>query len=443
MITRRVFCTLLISLSALLLGSCNSGEGVGAAAPAPRLRVINLIPNSTTMQLTVGGSVAVSGLPYQGITEYMNIASAPQTGSITLEFKVSVDGGATTLIDTFNSIAAGLDYTFIVSGPVEAAHSSIVVDTTTLFPGGGTFELRVVNVATSTKSVDIYLTPPGTDLSATAPTISGAPSGIVTPFTLVNTSTYELRITPNATKDVIFDVPIVNFPDKGIAQLVVYGTFSSQLVDAAVLNIDSNGTGQIYENTLAQFKFVNASSVGAPLNVFVDGTLTLANIPFAGVSSYQKVSAGQHSISVQSSATPGSILLSLVTSLGSASDSSIVVSGGAGTLQGLVLSDNNLPAGFLRAKVRFINASPDLAAMDVYVNFAKTFSGVASNSASQYVELVADALGSTTYQFDFNLAGTSTKVLTIPAVPLITGKTYSVYVVGPAAALQGVVAADD
>jgi len=81
--------------------------------------------------------------------------------------------------------------------------------------------------------------------------------------------------------------------------------------------------------------------------------------------------------------------------------------------------------------------------MDVYVNFAKTFSGVASNSGSPYTELVADALGSTTYQFDFNLAGTSTKVLTIPAVPLITGKTYSVYVVGPAAALQGVVAADD
>jgi hypothetical protein len=132
-----------------------------------------------------------------------------------------------------------------------------------------------------------------------------------------------------------------------------------------------------------------------------------------------------------------------VTNLASASDSSIVVSGGAGSLQGLVLSDNNLPAGFLRARVRFINASPDLAAMDVYVNFAKTFAGVASNSSSPYTELVADALGSTVYEFDFNLAGTTTNLLKIPSVAPITGKTYSVYVVGPAAALQGVVSADD
>jgi hypothetical protein len=437
MITRRVFCALLICLSALLLGSCNSGEGVGAAAGPTRLRVVNLIPNAASMQLTVADSTVVSGLPFQGLTEYMDVASG------TNEFKVSVDGGATTLIDTFNTLAVGVDYTFIVYGPVEAVHSVVFLDTTTIFPDGGTFDLRVVNLATSSNFVDIYLTAPGADLSTTAPTISAAAYGSVTPFKIVNTSTYELRVTPSATKDVIFDVPIVNFPDKGIAQLVVYGTFSSQLVDTAVLNIDSKGTGQIYENSLAEFKFVNASSVGAPLNVFVDGMLTLANIPFAGVSSYQKVSAGPHSISVQSSATPGSILLSLVTNLGSASDTSIVVSGAAGSLQGLVLSDNNLPSGFLRARIRFINASPDLPAMDVYVNFAKTFAGVASNSASPYTELVADTLGSTTYQFDFNLAGTTTDLLTIPSVPLITGKTYSVYVVGPAGALHGVVAADD
>ena len=437
MITRRVFCALLICLGALLLGSCNSGEGVGAAAGPTRLRVINLIPNAASMQLTVADSIFVSGLPFQGITEYMDVASG------TNEFKVSVDGGATTLIDIPLTLALGVDYTFLVYGPVEAAHSSVFLDTTTIFPNGGTFDLRVINTAISSNSVDVYLTAPGADLATTAPTVSAAPYGSATPFTVVNTSTYELRITPNATKDVIFDVPIANFPDKGIAQLVVYGTFSSQLVDAAVLNIDSKGTGQIYENSLAQFKFVNASSVGAPLNVFVDGALALANVPYAGVSSYQKLSAGPHSISVQSSATPGSILLSLVTDLGSASDTSIVVSGAAGSLQGLVLSDNNLPAGFQRARVRFINASPDLTAMDVFVNFAKTFSGVASNSASPYTELVADALGSTTYQFDFNLSGTTTNVLKIPAVPLIAGKTYSVYVVGPAAALQGVVAADD
>ncbi|HTR59326.1 MAG TPA: DUF4397 domain-containing protein [Casimicrobiaceae bacterium] len=435
---RRAFCVLLVCLSTILLGSCDTGEGVGAAAGPTRLRVINLIPDAATMSLTLGsGAPLVSGLPYQGLTQYLDVDSG------TLEFKVSVDGGATTLIDINNTLATGLDYTYIVYGPVEAVHSTLVLDTTTLFPDGGTFDLRLINVATNVTAVDIYLTGPGADLSATAPTVRDAELGSVTPFTVVNTATYELRITRTGTKDVIFDTPIVNFPDKGIAQMIVYGTFSAQLVDAAVLNIDSQGTGQVYPNNLAEFKFVNASSVGAPLNVFVDGILTLANVSYAGVSSYQKTTAAEHSVSVQSSATPGAILLSLVTNFASASDSSIVVSGAAGSLQGLVLADNNMAAGFNRARIRFVNASPDLAAMDVYANFAKLFTGVTSISSTPYTELVADSLGNTSYEFDFNLAGTTNRVLQIPSTAIISGKTYSVYVVGPASALQGVVVADD
>ena len=435
---RRAFCVLLLCLGTILLGSCDTGQGVGAAAGSTRLRVINLIPDAATMQLTIGGTPLVSGLPYQGLTQYQDVDNG------TLEFKVSVDGGATTLIDINNTLLPGLDYTYIVYGPVEAVHSTLVLDTTTLFPDGGTFDLRVINVATNVTAVDIYLTAPGVDLSATAPTVRNAQLGApINAFTVVNTATYELRITRTGTKDVIFDTPIVNFPDKGIAEMIVYGTFSAQLVDAAVLNIDSQGTGQVYQNNLAEFKFVNASSVGAPLNVFVDGILTLANVSYAGVSSYQKTTAGTHSVSVQSSATPGAILLSLVTNFASASDSSIVVSGAAGSLQGLVLADNNMAAGFNRSRIRFVNASPDLAAMDVYANFAKLFTGVTSISSTPYTELVADPLGNTSYEFDFNLAGTTNRVLQIPSTPIISGKTYSVYVVGPTSALQGVVVADD
>jgi hypothetical protein len=72
----------------------------------------------------------------------------------------------------------------------------------------------------------------------------------------------------------------------------------------------------------------------------------------------------------------------------------------------------------------------------------KQFSGVVSNSASPYTELTADPTVGTAYEFDFNLAGTTNRVLQFP-VTITSGKTYSVYVVGPAAALQGVLVADD
>jgi hypothetical protein len=213
-------------------------------------------------------------------------------------------------------------------------------------------------------------------------------------------------------------------------------------VNTALLNIDSVGTGQVIDNTLAEFKVLNGSAVGAPLNIFVDGAIALANVPFGGVSGYEKVTTGSRTITVESTNTPGATLLTVVADLAPATDTSIAVSGPAGALRSLVLSDNNLPSAVNRARVRFVNASPDLAAIDVYVNFVKQFSGVATNTASAYSELLADATG-TTYEFDFNLAGTVTPVLKLPGVTVTSGKTYTIYVVGPGAAPQGVVSNDD
>ena len=438
MIARRAFCVLLC-LSALALGGCDSGNGVGAAAGPTQMRVINLIPDAPSIIVTLDSNTPlVSGLAFQGLTGYLVVDQGVH------EVKVSVDGGVTNIIDTTITLANGVDYTFIAYGPVEAVHSALLLDTTVLFPDGGTFDVRITNVATGSIGVDVYLTDQGVDLSQTAPVLSGVGFGSTSAFVAVTTptSTYELRITAANTKEVIYDAVGVPFTDKQLAQIIVYSSNSSQLVDAAVLNIDTAGTGAVFPSLLAEFKFLNATLITSPLNVLVDGVLTLSNVPYAGVSSYEIVSAGTHDISVQSSATPGANLITIVTNLASATDTSIVVSGNAGALHGLVLADNNLPAAPGRARLRFINASPDLAAMDVYVNFVKQFSAVVSNSSSPYVELTADATVGTSYQFDFNLAGTANRLLQVPFT-ITSGRTYSVYVVGSAAALQGVVVPDD
>jgi len=66
---------------------------------------------------------------------------------------------------------------------------------------------------------------------------------------------------------------------------------------------------------------------------------------------------------------------------------------------------------------------------------------VLQNSASAYALLIVDAAG-TAFRFDFDLAGTTTPVLTLPAVTLTQGGIYTIYVMGPANALQGIVAQD-
>ena len=436
---RRTVCALLCLCAVVVaLPGCNTGQGVGATAIVTRVRVVNLIPNAAGITLTLDTDAPlVTGLGFQQLTQYLNVNPGVH------QFKVSVDGGATTLLGTTLGLSSGTDYTFIVFGPVEAANSVVELDSPAPIPDSGFFFLRFIDLAAGVGGIDVYLTPLGADISATAPVIANATYGGTTGFVRVATGDFQIRVTPNSTKEVIYDSgTTVNFGDKTLVQVVAYGIGSSKLVNVAILNLDQAGTGQIIENLLAEFKLINASAVGSPLNVFVDGALTLANVPFAGVSNYEKVTAGSRTISIQSAATPGANLLTLVANLAPATDTSIVVSGPAGALQGLVLTDNNLPSAVGRARVRFVNASPDLASMDVYVNFVKQFSAVASNSASPYAELAADTNG-TAYEFDFNVAGTTIPALMLPNVLIAAGKTYTVYVVGQGAARQGVVVGDN
>jgi hypothetical protein len=437
-ILRRLLSVLVCLVGAALLASCNGGgQGVGATPILTRIRVVNLVPNAPSIQVQLDTDQPfVSGLTFEQVTQYLEVDPG------TREFKVSADGGQTNIIDVSMSLAKAADYTFVVYGPVEAVAQSLVLDTSTLIPNGGTFDVRVLNVATGIVSVDVYLTEPGVDLSVTGPNIPNvvfsAPSG----YFPVDIGNKELRITPHLSKEVIYDAQVGAFADKSLAEIILFSKGSAKLVNAAVLNIDATGTGQVYPNTLAEFKVLNGTSVGAPLNVFVDGALAFANIPFAGVSNYQKVATGTRTITVESAASPGATLLSLMVDLAPATDTSIAVSGPAGALRSLVLADDNLPSAINRARVRFVNASPDLAAMDVYVNFVRQFANVASNTASPYAELLADATG-TVYEFDFNVAGTTTPTLMLPGVTLLAGKTYTIYVVGPAASPQGVVSQDD
>ena len=70
--------------------------------------------------------------------------------------------------------------------------------------------------------------------------------------------------------------------------------------------------------------------------------------------------------------------------------------------------------------------------------------GLAENSGSIYFNETADSTVGTTYEFDFNIANTTTPVLKLPGIVFIAGHTYTIYVVGPSAtAPQGVVAQDD
>ena len=428
----RLVVALLSCLLVLTLAACSHSSGGGST----NMRIVNVIPDAPAISVSVGGNTAVSNLPFQQLTNYIGVSSGSQ------EIKVTANGGASNAIDQTLQLPS-TQVTYIVFNPVASASALLVVDGGLPAPTSGTFAFRVINVAGGIGPVDVYLTPPGTNLNATSPTVASAAFGTVTGLQNPNPGSLELRVTPAGTKQVIYDTAAQNFTAGNFYEAVIFTVGSGQLVNVAMLNIDDTGTGQVNQNLLANFKVLNASQVPSPLNVLVDGNLTLSNLPFGSVSSYVTIPAGNHTFGVQATATPGADLLDVATTLSPATDTSIALNGASGALTATILADNNLPPPVGRAKIRFVNSSPNQGPLDVYINFSKQVSGLSTNTASTYIEETADASLGTPFEFDFNIAGTTSPVLKLPNITLIAGHTYSLYVIGVAPALQGLLVKDN
>jgi hypothetical protein len=382
--------------------------------------------------VTIDGQNFVSGLNFEGVTQYRQIDSG------TRAIQVSVAGGASNIISTALNFTGITNYTLIIYGPVEAATDAVISDAT-IDPGAGNVNLRAINAATGVPAVDIYVTAPGANLDAAAPNIAGVRLSAASAFVTLPAGNFEIRITPSSTKEVIYDSAARSLAEHSNVEAIIYTRTSGRLVGVTLLNIDSSTS----PNLLSQFKVINGSSVPSPLNIFVNQNLLLSNIPFAGASSYQKTLAGSPTLSVEATATPGAALLTLMPTFGPGTDSSILLTGPPGALKALVLSDNNLPPVSNRARVRLVNGTTDVSALDVYVNFSKLVSGLAMNAAMSGLEFVADPIAGTSYEFDFNVAGTNQSSLKLPGIALFGGKTYTIYVVGPQTALAGIFTGDN
>ncbi|HXX84998.1 MAG TPA: DUF4397 domain-containing protein [Casimicrobiaceae bacterium] len=417
---------------ALLLTGCSKGGGGGGNA---QFRIFNAFSDASAVSAFVGGTNVATGLAFQGMTTYTSVPSGSQN------LVVTVAGATSPLVNITTSLGS-TNYSYILYGTSQLLGTTLALDSFN-DPGSGMFAVRLLNAAAGAGALDLYITAPGADLTNTAPTIGNVTYGTLTAFFAENTAvSFEIRFTQVGTKTVIFDTAPRGFAEHSGTTIVAYSKGSGSLVNVALLNEDSTGTGTILDNLLARYKIINVSQVPSPLNVFVDGSLQLSNIPYTGVSNYQQTSTGTRTFTVQAQATPGANLLTLTPNLSAATDTSIPLVGPAGALVGVVLNDNNQPPAAGSAGVRFVNTSADIASVDVYVNFSKQVSALTSNTASSYINLTAAAVSGTAYEFNFNVAGTTTPVLSMPSVLLTGPHIYTVYLAGPAASLQGVVTLD-
>jgi hypothetical protein len=428
-----------LAAAVALLAGCNAKSGGYPTSTPAKLRFFNAVGDVGPLVITYAGNTISNGLPFEGLLPYQSVTEGTQ------ELKVSVAGSNTTLIDTTYPLTGLQSYTVLLFGPSTSGVQVLLPDQVAE-PGGGTFNLRITNAATGTSALDVYLTAPGAPLDTVTPALANLAYPATSAFLSLPAGTYQIRFTTQGSKNVIYDGGTVTFNDRASFHLVAYTKGSSTLVNAALLNLDTDGTGALRDNTLAQFKVIHAAPGTGAVNAFVDGNLVLSNVTYLGVSSYELVSASPHTISIEAATSPGAPIATAQPPFAAATDASVVLTGLPGAQKALVLSDYNLPGSTGNARLRFVNVSPDAGPVDVYVNFVERVPALASSAASDYFEVAGgrpEVPNEDTYTINFLQSGTTNVVLSLPAVAVTAAHTYTIYLTGIAGQYSGIVTRDD
>jgi len=181
---------------------------------------------------------------------------------------------------------------------------------------------------------------------------------------------------------------------------------------------------------VARVRFVNATPDTAQANaisVRVDSVPVspVAGLAFRGATAYVPAYLGTRRLLVSKSATSTGIVTQDL-ALADSGDYTVLLAGAVGSaISPVVLRDNNAPPAAGSIKLRFVNAAPSTAALDVYVTTATTdlatvlptVARLAPNEASAYFEPAAAS-----YRVRFTTAGTKTVVLDVAATSYLAGQ---------------------
>lgn len=177
----------LLALGSVLLAGCQSLN-----ANSAQLRVIDASPDAGVVDVYQNNSGLAYNLQFGTVTSYVPMT----TGSYTLAADRA--GTRQALVSSYTQLSAPHQYTEIV-GNTAASMQQIVLQDQTVPAPTGEMEIRLVQQATRSGAVDVYLVQPGGKLSTTAPIATNLSFGANSGYLTVPAGTYAIDVVPTGT----------------------------------------------------------------------------------------------------------------------------------------------------------------------------------------------------------------------------------------------------
>lgn len=428
---RRSWSLFLPLLLALAVGGCKINS-INYFPPHPaQVRVLNLLPGVAAVDVLINGTPTFSGVAFQSATAYQALENTVQQAT------VNIAGTTTQLVQASFPLAGEQPYTLTITGTPSQPVVNLLQEVAST-PSNGNVLVSAFNAAANANSVDLYTGKPGYDITNIAPTYFGLNYNGTTFNVSFAPGTYQIIATKSGTKTILYDSGPVTITANSALFFITYSAGSSVLVNGALLQ--SKGSANVQNNLLARVKTVHAAPDTGAVDLLQSGVPIITNISYSGVGGYTNVpQAVSQLMSFVNTGTLAPTLAAVTSTLAPATDQTVFITGFPSAPQAVYLADRNLPAPNGAVNVRIVNASPNAGPLTVTSTASTTplVTGLPAPTASGYNIIAAG-----TYTFTFTDTATGATVLTLPNVVLTAPQTSSIYVIGPAAALTGVVTQD-
>ena len=408
----------------------------------PTLRALHASPDAPPVNIIVDGAAALTEVDYAQGSGFVAVDQ-----DVNVQVEGIIPGGNAVVIDADLMPDFSTETTVIAVDTVAAIRPLVITNPSDELITPGSFRAQVVHAAASAPAVDVYVTAPGADLTASMP-INAAPLAFeaFTGRLEVAAGDYQIRVTPTGDNTtVVYDsgtltlaadadlmlvaVDNVRRGDSLIQLVLLDGTAATTLFDAA---------------TPAAALAVHLSPDAPAVDILADidatadneALLLAENVSFTQFCLIDDVPAPE-TFTLSVAANADNSVVPLTFPFVSEVDQSIVavvsgfLGGGTPAIQltpesGLVLDPRSIAT---EARIRLTHASPSTGNVDIYLLPAGGDINAATPNFAD-VPFAADtgqlSIAAGTYDIFVTLAGSKTPAISAAGVALTGGEVWEI-----------------
>ena len=421
---KRLTTLFILLVSYLLLIGCG---GSSNNSHDPQLRAVHLSPDAPAVDVSIEGNIVLEDVTYRQASGFLFLDQGNNN------VKILVANTSTAVIDETLDLQTDMKYTVLAVNTVANIEPIVIADDIAN-PSNGFAAITVVHGAPSAPPVDVYLSAPMDDFSSLSPTLQDVPFKANSGELEVPAGDYRVRITLADDSAVIYDSGTISLASE--VEYIAIAAESSGGLSPIGLTIltDQDSTPFVnVDDARARLRVVHASADAPKVDISVDGSEVLSNIPFGVGSDYLEVLGDTYNIDVAAAANSASVINADL-KFDPQMDYTIAAVNSLNNIEPIVLTDNNQPPAVGNVKVRLIHAAPSAGLVDIYITapgvdintISPTISGFTFKDNSDYLEVPAGD-----YQVRITLANTKTVAIDTGTLSLADGQIRTAFAVDP------------